>query len=334
VTVRPTRGCAGAVLVAIVLNLLARVTGDAWLALGSAAAIVLPVASLLVRPPLHVLNLDLRGPRSVLAGTPVEQVLVVTNCGRLASPPCTWRDGIEVAVPALVPGETLTVPVPRPGLPRGRYDGTSATLTTTAPFGLLRWVRPAPHASILLVHPRTDRGRRLRPGGRLAGTTSSTPVAGSGLEILGLRPWRAGDSSRAVSQRATARHGRPVVLEREREASEGPGLLVLASGGSRGAEWERQVSYAASVAIAAVRAGRPVTLLAGQGGPVPPRALDVTAVLDFFAAVDGAGRLDPHATRAAQQAYHPGGTVLQLRGLSAGLQINASSCCHHEVLDA
>ncbi len=333
-TVRPTRGCAGAVLVAIVLNLLARVTGDSWLALGSAAAIVLPVASLLVRPPLAALHLDPQGPRSVLAGTPVEQTLVVTNTGRLASPPCTWRDGVEVDVPALAPGETLTVRVGRPGLPRGRYDGARATVTTTAPFGLLRWVRPVPTSNVLLVHPRTDRGRVLRPGGQLVGATSSSPVAGSGLEILGLRPWRSGDASRAVSQRATARHGRPVVLEREREAAEGPGLLVLASGGSTGETWERQVSYAASVAIAALRAGRPVTLLAGEGGPVPPRVLDVAAVLDFFAAIDQAGRLDPGATRVAQRAYHPGGTVLQLRGLNAGLQISAASCCHHEVLDA
>lgn len=325
-TVRPTRGLLAVLVTAVVLNLLTRVTGDAWLALGSAAAIALPLVSLLLRPSLGNLAVELKGPHSILAGTALEQSVVVTNTGRITSPPVSWRaaapglDPVELEVPGLSPGRSFEAALVRGAPSRGEYGGEVVTLTTTAPFGVLRWIREVPSTGHVLVHPRTDRGRALRPGRGRTGELGSSAVAGAGLEILGLRPFRPGDSSRAISQRASARHGRPVVLEREHEQHVGPGLVVIAAGGTVGATWEQHVSDAASVALAALREGRPVTLLSGAGGPQVPRATDPSAVLDFFAAVDRAGRLDVDEVRRAMRAVQPGGTCLFLRGQHAGLE--------------
>jgi uncharacterized protein (DUF58 family) len=341
VTVRPTRALATVLVIAVVLNLLTRVTGDAWLALGSAAAIALPLVSLVLRPALGNLSVTVKGPHSILAGTPLEQHVRITNNGRLPSPPLTWRDAVpgldavDVVVPGLSQGESFEATVMRGAASRGEYDGRAATLTTTAPFGVLRWVRTVPSTCHLLVHPRTDRGHALPPDGGRSGDVGSSTVAGTGIEILGLRPWRPGDPSRAVSQRATARHGRPVVLEREREQHVGPGLLVVAAGGSAGATWEQRIGYAASIALAALRDGRPVMLLSGYGGPQVARATDPTSVLDFFAAVDRAGRLDGDQVRRALRSIAPGGTCLFLRGQNAGFEAAKLGAVdvHVEVLD-
>jgi hypothetical protein len=97
------------------------------------------------------------------------------------------------------------------------------------------------------------------------------------------------------------------------------------------------VSYVASVTLAALREGRRVTLIAGSGGPTVPRTLDATSVLDFFAGIDKAGKIETDVARAAARTVHPGGTMLFLRGANSQLQIRtdgAATCCHREVLDA
>ncbi len=337
-SLRLTKASFAAVVVAAVLQLLTRVTGVGWLALGSAAALAVPLASLVMRPALGSLEVDLRGPERVAAGAPLEQLLYVRNAGRRPTPPGHWVDHtdglgpVEVGVPALGPGQSVQLPVVRQALRRGVYDGSSALLWTTAPFGALRWERAVPGGRTLRVHPQTDRGRRLTGGGTRTDQRTA-PVAGAGLEVLGLRPWRPGDSTRGVSARASARHGRPVVLEREREVAAGPALLVLAAGGGAGDAWERHVSTVASTALAALRDGRRVTMVVGAGGPAVPRTLDATGVLDVLAGIDRAGALPIADVTLAMKAVHPGGTVLFLAGARAGMGLGkGTECCVHEVL--
>ncbi len=338
VSVRLTKATFAAVVTAAVLQLLTRVTGVGWLALGSAAALAVPLASLVMRPALGSLEVELQGPEWVVAGAPLEQVLHVRNTGRRPTPPVNWVDRtgglgpVEVGVPALGPGQSTQLPVLRQALSRGVYDRSSALLWTTAPFGALRWERAVPGGRVLRVHPHTDRGRRLIGGGRRTDQRMA-PVAGAGLEVLGLRPWRPGDSTRGVSARASARHGQPVVLEREREVDAGPALLVLAAGGGAGEAWERHVSTVASTALAALRDGRRVTMVVGAGGPLVPRTLDATGVLDVLAGIDRAGALPMAEVTQAMNAVHPGGTVLFLAGSKAGMGLGpGTGCCVHEVL--
>ncbi len=126
--------------------------------------------------------------------------------------------------------------------------------------------------------------------------------------MLGLRQFRAGDSRSAVHARSTARHGRPVVLERERET--GPSLVLLCAGPGSGPAWETTVARSCALAEAAVRDGRPPRLLAG-GTPAPARPT-AAAVLDWHAGLDACQPLDPRTLAEAARAAARGGTVVLL----------------------
>ena len=309
---RPRPALPAVLLAAGVLHLLARLTGVPWFALGSAAALTLPVAALLLRPRLVSCTATLRLPVRSVVGQRVDAVLVVTNSGARAVPAVHWSlthpglEAVDLQVPALGAGETAELAVPVGVVRRGVFAQADAALTSTAPLGLLRWSRRTRVAAPLVVHPRTTPRRELQAQGAPVTAERSTPVAGSGTELLGLRPWRQGDALRHVSARATARHGRPVVLERERET--GPALVLLAAGGSGGEAWERAVSAAASLCLAALHDGVAPQVLAD---PAPPRT-DATALLDFFAGVDACGPLRADDLRRAVAAAGAGGTVLLL----------------------
>ena len=312
-TAAPTKALLLPLLGAVVLNFLSRTSADPWLALASAALIALPVASFVLRPSLRALDIQHRGPLRVLTGEAFDLEVVVANTGARDTPPMRWRhehpalSPVEVMVPALAPGERVAIPIRRQALRRGVHASAPGRLTTTAPFGLLSWSRPhQPSDRPLIVHPVTTAGGPLLDGGDATATDRSVPVPGAGLEVLDLRPWRPGDARREVSARASARHGRPVVLQRERDA--GPSLVVLAAGGGHGPAWEQAISAAASSAVAAVNAGHPPVVLADP----PPGRLDAVGLLDFFAGIDAVGPLRSVDIRNAVQRAGHGGTVLLL----------------------
>ncbi len=133
--------------------------------------------------------------------------------------------------------------------------------------------------------------------------------------MLGLRPWRAGDGAAAVSARASARHSRPVVLERERES--GPRLVIVCTGALSGPLWEATVERSCALVEQAVREGRVPVLLA-NGLPVPGRP-DRQAVLDWHAALDRCGPPDAATLSAVRRAAGPAGAVTVLGRPTAGL---------------
>lgn len=345
-TARPTRAVAAPLLAALVLDLLTRVTGDAWLALGSAAALGVPLAALVLPPRLAGLQWQLVAPARVVAGEQVVVRLVLRNDGRVATSPVALRHEhpglvpLDVEVPALAPGEQRQVAAVRTALRRGVHTGGVATLSTTAPFGVVRWSQRRDEPVTVVVHPVTAPARTAWADGGAAAAERSVAVAGSGTEPLGLRPWRQGDSARAVLARASARHGRPVVLERERES--GPALVVLAAGGGAGERWEQAVSAAASLALAALRDGVVPHLLcappaAAAATPLlaARRQADAAAVLDFFAAVDAAGPLRQADLAAAARRAGRGGRLVLLLPPGAGTgaaRTAAAAGCHVEVL--
>jgi len=330
---RPTRALALALLGALVLNLVSRSSGNTWIALTSGAVLALPLASLLLRPPLAGVRVELRGQR-VVAGEEVEILVRVLNTGRRESPPATWRHGhpaleaVETSLPALAPRQSTELVLSRRAHQRGIHHWGTAELTTTAPFGLLRWShRHEVIGSPLVVHPATGTSGRLLDGGAGTAAERSLPVPGAGMEVLDLRPWRPGDARREVSARASARHGRPVVLQRERDA--GPTLVILASGGGSGPAWEHAVSSAASTALMALRDGQPPIVIADP----PPSRIDSVGLLDFFAGVDHTGPLREVHIRSAAQRVGRGGTLLLLAAPGAAAQVRrVADGCPIEVL--
>lgn len=98
---------------------------------------------------------------------------------------------------------------------RGEYPGATPHLTCGFPFGLWHASRPIVVDSPLLVWPRTF---PVSPMPLTAGERSTDGAvfrnkAGTTGDLLGVRPYRRGDSLRRIHWPQTARHGRLVVCE-------------------------------------------------------------------------------------------------------------------------
>jgi uncharacterized protein (DUF58 family) len=316
------------------LHLLSRATDGGWLALASGLVLALPAAAVLSRPRLADLVVRRELPSAVSLGADVDVVHVVVNQGSRWSAPLTWTDEVvglapvRVAVPALAPGQSARAHVVRTAVLRGVATQATATLASTAPFGLLRStvVRTGPQS--FAVHPRPVAHPPVASAAPAPG--GSAPRAGSGTEVLGLRDWRAGDGASAVSARASARHGRPLVLERERDT--GRSLVLLAGGRAASPAWERAVGQAAGLALSALSDGRPVLL--GAHGPAGR-----SAVLDHLAGVEALPLPDARATERAVRAAGPGGLIVLLvpstatGARSAAARAAAAVGCRLVVLD-
>lgn len=287
--VRPTAGL-GLVAAAVgLLQVLSRATGSAWLALTSTAVLALPVVAVLLRPRLNELRVErlLHGRGAV--GEKVSTTLVLTNDGRLRSPALLAYDrmpghaDVQVEVPPLRPGGVASALVTREVLARTASLGGRIRLTAGSPVGLLTVRRDVPLLGDVRARPAPAPLRRLRPPAGAGTGGLRRPQPGDGTELLGLREWRVGDGRRAVSARASARHGRPMVHERERDVD--PQLVVLLSAAAPGSPLERReaaISSAAALATAAARSGTPVVVL-GPPGPTRPRP---DQLVDAFAAAD------------------------------------------------
>ena len=311
-TVRPRPGLAACLAVAVVLHLLTRVSGVSWLALFSGGALALPLVSLLARPRYQQVSMQLALPPRVTVGEAVEGFLALEHTGRTATAAGSWvlrHPGfaeLTGELPPLRPGQRLRLPVSLVAERRGVHLESVLDLASSAPFGVLEWRSHVRFDGRVIVHPSLTATRSRQAEGAPTAAEHSVPVAGHGAEILGLRPWRQGDALRHLSARATARHGRPVVLERERET--GPSLVVLAVGGGSGPTWERAVAAAASLAVAAVREGRPPVVIAD----VPPARIDAVGLLDFLAGVDAVGPPSGQDLARALAACGAGGTLALL----------------------
>jgi uncharacterized protein (DUF58 family) len=299
------------VLAAAGLYLLARLAGGAWLVFAATAALALPAVGLLLPPRLQGITVRREPAARGLPGRPLDVLVTIRNDGARTTAPLTLRDLSEglsevvLAVPALRPGTEVVARTARTATRRGIFDGGFGMLSSTAPIGMMRASREVAVDGRVIVHPEVRKVPRAL--GAMAHLAGEVPLSmpGTGTEVLGLRDWRSGDSARSVSARATARHGRPLVLEREREA--GTGLVLIAGGPGHGPSWETAVSHAASLALDALADGVVPILL----GPPPPGRLDRTGLLDWFAGIDRVRGLAPEAMAAAVRAAG-GGTLVVL----------------------
>ena len=331
----PGTGVLLALSAAGVLHLLSRSVGAAWVALLSAALIGLVPAAVATRPRLTGLRVARTVQGAPVAGSPTATELGVHNAGPHPSPALVLSDAlpghapVRVAVPALAPGDRLRVPLQRPALRRTAGPAGEVELVARSPFGLLR-------TRGVLVLPGEVRVRpaQLAPARHVRGGAGedgpSRPLPGTGTELLGLRDWRPGDAARSVAARATARHGRPVVLERERDG--GDRLVVLVRRGE-GEPFARARSQAAGLLVAAVRSGA-VPELHGLPSAPPAPGPGASALLDALAGADDAllsTGSPPAAVQAAvlaaARAAGRGGLVAvtapvpALRGVGARLQV-------------
>ncbi len=191
--------------------------------------------------------------------------------------------------------------------PRRRGEATLLVLRVSSsfPFGIFTKATLTVQRATVLILPRVDALRHdvARDLAARAHTgLSSTSITGRGDEFYGVRDYAPGDSMRAIAWKPSARTGDLVVRENSRPTS-GSLLVVLNLNGSGTAtgdgpladeQNERAISLAASLAVAANRAGLDVGIAAPDlGVSVAP----ATSARQSQIVLGALARLDPEAPR-------------------------------------
>ena len=103
---------------------------------------------------------------------------------------------------------------------RGEYPGAAPRIASAFPFGLWESSRPLLVPSRLLVWPRTFPVGPIpeAASGREGEGLAPRNKAGNAGDLLGVRPYRRGDSLRRVHWPQSARHGQMIVCESEARA--------------------------------------------------------------------------------------------------------------------
>ncbi|MCK2217264.1 DUF58 domain-containing protein [Actinomadura sp. ATCC 31491] len=256
------------------------------LATGGLLALAAALAWTAPRP-----RLDVRRevtPLKVPRGEAAVAVLTVANLGRRGLSGLRAQDRIGAAehtveLPRLPRNGVRTVSYPLPTGVRGEIPVGPLVVVRADPFGLTRRVRPYGSPATLLVRPRTV-PLPVPPSGRahhLEGPTSDNAPSGT-VTFHTLREYVVGDDLRHVHWRSSARTG-TLMVRQLIDASLPTTTVVL---DTRGELSELAVDAAASVAVAAARAGFPVRVITGDG-PLPDARPDAEAVLDRLAVVGG-----------------------------------------------
>jgi uncharacterized protein (DUF58 family) len=180
---------------------------------------------------------------------------------------------------------------------RGEYPAAPPAVVTGFPFGVWEAGRAAAVEGRLVVWPRTfPVGPVPAAGGDEAeGGTPARGRVGTTGEVVGVRPYRRGDSPRRIHWPQSAKHDRLVVCELQPTAR--PAVLVVLDtdpaahtpGPDGSFEWA--VRVAASLARGWLEDGAAVGL-AWAGGVVPVNAgaAQVGRVMDALARVGGGDR--------------------------------------------
>lgn len=253
------------------------------LATGALLALAAALAWTAPKPRLEVLREVT--PVKVPRGEAAVAVLNVANLGGRGLSGLRAQDRIgadehTVDLPRLPKGATRTVSYPLPTGTRGEIPVGPLALVRADPFGLTRRVREYGRPVTLLVRPRTV-PLSVPPSGKahhLEGPTSDNAPSGT-VTFHTLREYVVGDDLRHVHWRSSARTG--TLMVRQLIDASLPTTTVLLD--TRGLT-EPAVDAAASVAVAAARAGFPVRLLT-DAGPLPDTKSDAEAVLDRLALV-------------------------------------------------
>ena len=211
----------------------------------------------------------------VVAGTPVEGALVVTNIGRRTALPGrgdlpVGNGLVDVHVPLLRPGHELTETVAIPTQHRGVITVGPARTVRGDPLGILTREATWQDTHTLFVHPVTTALRSSATGliRDLEGSPSRT-IVDADFSFHALRPYVPGDSPRQVHWKSTAKTGAMMVRQYE-ETRRSRMILVLALGADEYAdedEFELAVSATASIGVRGIRDGRDVDVVAGAEIP-------------------------------------------------------------------
>jgi uncharacterized protein (DUF58 family) len=251
---------------AVILLLAGALAGwPEFVILGFACVMALLVAAawLFVRPRLSVVREI--NPTRVEEGAVVRGVLTVTNIGRRRSTPLMAVETVAgcrvtVPLPSLAVSENFETVYSLPAFRRGRYVIPPVTLDHADPLQLLHSGRAGDRESVLSVYPRVHHIDPLPLAGPrdVEGPTSANSPQ-DGVAFHSLRGYQPGDDWRRIHWKSTARTGELMV--RHNVVPDEPRHLVILDTSAKpysGSSFEEAVRVAASLCVAAERAGYPL----------------------------------------------------------------------------
>jgi uncharacterized protein (DUF58 family) len=248
--------------------LLAAVSGwREFSVLGIGAVIALAVGMLSIARPQPVGVSRTLVPQKVTVGESSTGVISVRNATRRRVGPRNAEDVlgdriVQLAIPALKPGETIEEHYVVPAQRRGLFDVGPVRLTRSDSLGLFKRMQGQGTIEQLWVRPRVHPLRSISAGWAkdIDGPTSDTSPRGSAA-FHALREYQFGDDLRHVHWRTSARRGSLMVrhfvdTRRTQEVV----LLDPRAEFYTDHSFEEAVEIAASVCASAEAAGRSVTL--------------------------------------------------------------------------
>jgi uncharacterized protein (DUF58 family) len=190
----------------------------------------------------------------------------------------------------------------RTPLRRGRDVHVGFRIATRFPFGLFEKSREIPANGELVIYPAVD-PVQLPPAGAAGRFPGAELVVarGHGEDFLGLKLMRPGEDPRDVHWRKSAAVGVLVMRERARETRPDVTLMLdTVRPEGAGDEWtagfERRVRDVASRAIAHLKRGDRIAVVASGGGTArADRAVGADPLLRYLALVDAVPAAEPRA---------------------------------------
>lgn len=187
-----------------------------------------------------------------------------------------------------------TVPIDR----RGLHTFPPMQITSSAPFGFFRSERSLAVPTRVLVYPEVRKLSHLDLLYRQPTPQLESVRSGIGLEVMGVRQYRTGDSPRHIHWRSVARTGNLISKEFAEETRPGLTLAVdlyqhpYPGTSSKHTPFEWAVKIATGIGCYAIERDYPLHLAADQADlPAPSGPLTTNILLEYLARCNPIGTL-------------------------------------------
>lgn len=180
---------------------------------------------------------------------------------------------------------------------RGLHEFSPLAVNSRAPFGFFKRQHELSIPTRALVYPEVRPLKRLELLDKQIAPEVTKQRAGIGYEVIGVRPFRTGDSARHIHWRSVARTGQLISKEFADEAQPGLSLALdlyahpFVTRDSKHIPFEWLVKVAASIADYARVKGYPLHIMAdGEVLAVPAGPISWSAVLQYLARIQPTGK--------------------------------------------
>ncbi|MGB1288592.1 MAG: DUF58 domain-containing protein [Aggregatilineales bacterium] len=218
------------------------------------------------------------------------QLNITENC-LVAPPESDYRD-VTMFVPVLPAREGVQFTYNFPIYRRGLYHFPDVQVSSRAPFGLFERKTEIPVKTSLLIYPELRELKCFPLLDKQLAAQLANPRTGIGNEVIGVRPYRPGDSPRHIHWRSVARTNRLISKEFAEETQ--PGLTLILDRHcplnplpeTKHTPFEMAVKAAVSIADYALRQRYPLHLLTSTDDSAAPSGeLSRDVLLQYMARV-------------------------------------------------